>query len=77
MKTVNLPGGVTATIPESATVGDTKDSQERMWRDTELKRTDSMLQPDRPDYQAILDYRQALRDYPQQPDFPNGQRPSM
>lgn len=55
----------------------TKEDIERNWRDSELLRTDSMLRPDRPNYQAILDYRAALRDYPSNIDFPNGARPSL
>lgn len=48
---------------------------ERQWRDSELERTDRFVViPDSPkDYTA---YRQELRDYPNQPDFPNGERPS-
>ncbi len=49
----------------------------RIWRDSELLLTDSMLQSDRPDYQAILAYRQQLRDYPNDPDFPNNPKPKL
>lgn len=52
-------------------------SVERKWRDSELLRTDVMLQADRPDYQNILDYRSLLRDYPNTVDFPNGERPAL
>lgn len=48
---------------------------ERKWQESELLRTDSMLQPDRPNAQAILDYRQELRAYNNHVDFPNGARP--
>jgi hypothetical protein len=54
-----------------------KEGLERFWRDSELSRTDSMLQADRPDYNDIISYRAALREYPQQPDFPNGVRPTL
>ena len=57
--------------PESA------ENTERNWRDSELTETDGLLQVDRPDYQAILGYRVALRDYPSQVDFPDGTRPSL
>lgn len=56
---------------------ETKEVLEREWRDSELLRTDAMLQSDRPDYQEILTYREDLRAYPQQPDFPNGSRPIL
>lgn len=57
----------------------TQDRTEKDWRDTQLAKTDLMLQVDRtnPTYQEILDYRQALKDYPQQPDFPDGIRPEL
>jgi len=55
----------------------TKEDTERSWRDSELSLTDGLLQVDRPDYQAILDYRVALRNYPAQVDFPDGTRPSL
>ena len=45
------------------------DEIEIHWRDSELLRTDSMLQVDRPNYQAILTYRQELRDYPESANF--------
>ena len=48
-----------------------KSELERAWRDDELLRTDSMLQQDRPDYNAILTYRSALRDWPASASFPN------
>lgn len=56
---------------------ESKEDTERGWRDSELAETDGLLQIDRPDYQAILSYRVALRDYPSQPSFPNGTRPSL
>lgn len=51
-----------------------KAKTERQWRDGELERTDKFVViPDSPkDY---LSYRTALRDYPSQQDFPNGERP--
>ena len=51
-----------------------KDGLEREWRDSELLRTDRFVVI--PDYPSdLLTYRAALRDYPSQPDFPNGTRP--
>lgn len=57
-----------------------KPETERYWRDLELSRTDDlMLIPDYPQSEkdALTIYRQALRDYPSQPDFPNGVRPTV
>lgn len=51
--------------------------KERAWRDSELLRTDSMLQDDRPDIEAIKTYRQLLRDYPDSKEFPEGTRPKQ
>lgn len=49
---------------------------ERDWRDSELLRTDRFAAVnDYSDPVGIAAYRQALKDYPQQPDFPNGTRP--
>lgn len=54
----------------------TKEDIEREWRDNELLRTDELVKL--PDYPVdLLPYRATLRDYPQQPDFPNGARPSL
>jgi len=49
---------------------------ERKWRDEQLLLTDKFVViPDSPvDYKV---YREALRNYPQQVDFPNGERPTM
>lgn len=55
----------------------TKEEVERQWRDNELLRTDLMLQPDRPNYQQIIDYRAELRNYPQKEGFPDCDRPAL
>jgi len=48
---------------------------ERQWRNSELLRTDDLVSL--PDYPVeLLSYRSALRDYPAQTDFPNGERPN-
>ncbi len=53
-----------------------KIEEERQWRDVELKNTDWIVPvTDHPQHAAYLAYRQELRDYPSQPDFPNGTRP--
>jgi len=50
--------------------------QEREWRNSELAATDWIVQiPDHPKKLAYTAYRKQLRDYPNQPDFPNGERP--
>ena len=49
---------------------------ERYWRDVELRRTDHIVPlTDHPQHSEYMTYRQELRDYPSQPDFPNGNRP--
>lgn len=51
--------------------------QERQWRDRELKATDWIVSvTDHPQHAAYLVYREELRNYPQQADFPNGERPT-
>ena len=50
--------------------------EEKEWRDYELKATDYIVPLiDHPQHAAYMTYRQELRDYPAQPDFPNGTRP--
>lgn len=54
----------------------TKEDTERQWRDDELSRTDELVKL--PDYPVdLLPYRDALRAYPQQVDFPNNERPTI
>jgi len=49
---------------------------ERSWRDVELASTDFIVPlTDHPKHYEYMMYRQELRDYPSQPDFPNGTRP--
>ena len=51
--------------------------EERQWRDAELKGTDWIVSvTDHPNHASYLVYREELRDYPQQADFPNGDRPT-
>jgi hypothetical protein len=50
--------------------------QERQWRDGELASTDFIVPlVDHPKHSVYMAYRQELRDYPNQADFPNGTRP--
>lgn len=50
--------------------------EERQWRDAELALTDFIVPlTDHPKHAEYMTYRQELRDYPSQPDFPNGTRP--
>ena len=54
----------------------TKDQLEREWRDSELQSNDFIVPlTDHPRHAAYMTYRQELRDYPAQQDFPNGTRP--
>ena len=53
-----------------------KTAEEKWWRDMELQATDYIVPlTDHPQHAAYMTYRQELRDYPSQPDFPNGTRP--
>lgn len=53
-----------------------KTAEEKEWRDMELKASDFIVPlTDHPQQAAYMTYRQELRDYPAQPDFPNGERP--
>ena len=53
-----------------------KTAEEKEWRDYELKSTDYIVPlTDHPQHAAYMTYRQELRDYPAQEDFPNGTRP--
>lgn len=52
-------------------------NEERLWRNSELKGTDWIVSvTDHPQHAAYLVYREELRNYPQQADFPNGDRPT-
>ena len=53
-----------------------KTAEEKEWRDYELKASDFIVPlTDHPKHAAYMTYRQELRDYPAQEDFPNGTRP--
>ena len=53
-----------------------KTAEEKFWRDYELKESDFIVPlTDHPQHAAYMTYRQELRDYPAQEDFPNGTRP--
>ena len=50
----------------------TPEQKARRWRDEELTRTDiAATVSDYPNAEAILTYRQALRDWPATDDFPD------
>lgn len=54
----------------------TKEQLEREWRNGELQATDWIVPIiDYSKHSAYMTYRQELRDYPSQEDFPNGERP--
>ena len=53
-----------------------KTEEEKFWRDYELKASDFIVPlTDHPQHAAYMAYRQELRDYPAQEDFPNSTRP--
>jgi len=53
-----------------------KTAEEKFWRDSELQSSDFIVPlTDHPQHAAYMTYRQELRDYPAQADFPNGTRP--
>ena len=53
-----------------------KTAEEKQWRDLELQASDFIVPlTDHPKHAAYMTYRQELRDYPAQQDFPNGTRP--
>ena len=53
-----------------------KTAEEKQWRDLELQASDFIVPlTDHPRHTAYITYRQELRDYPAQQDFPNGTRP--
>ena len=53
-----------------------KTAEEKQWRDLELQSSDFIVPlTDHPKHAAYMIYRQELRDYPAQEDFPNGTRP--
>lgn len=53
-----------------------KTAEEKQWRDLELQASDFIVPlTDHPQHTAYITYRQELRDYPAQQDFPNGTRP--
>ena len=53
-----------------------KTASEKGWRDSELQASDFIVPlTDHPQHAAYMTFRQELRDYPAQSDFPNGTRP--
>ncbi len=68
MKIINYKNAIDSTL--------SAEYIERKWRGEELTASDWIVPTiDHPKHEAYLVYRQELRDYPQQPDFPNGVRP--
>ena len=71
---IDVNGGLEAKHYKSISTEDI----ERTWRDNELSNSDWMVPlSDHPQHAQYLTYRVELRDYPQQPDFPNGTRPEL
>jgi hypothetical protein len=59
---------------------ETKKMEERMWRNSEINSVSfeiNDLEDRGQDASALRAFRVLLRDYPQQPDFPNGVRPIL
>ncbi len=54
-----------------------KEDTERQWQESELLRTDNWPDDRPPGSAVMLNYRQELRDYNNQADFPNGTRPTI
>tara|TARA_R110000868_G_scaffold9742_4_gene47964 strand:+ start:3824 stop:4195 length:372 start_codon:yes stop_codon:yes gene_type:complete len=53
-----------------------KTAEEKEWRDSELKASDFIIPlTDHPQHSVYIVFRQELRDYPSQLDFPNSTRP--
>lgn len=66
----------TYNAPQEPTQEDIE-NEERQWRNSELKGTDWIVSvTDHPQHASYLVYREELRDYPSQADFPNGDRPT-
>ena len=65
----------TDTFLSDAELLEKKTAEEKEWRDRELKSYDFIVPlTDHPQHSAYMAYRQELRDYPAQQDFPNGTR---
>ena len=80
-ETVNLVDGIWTQQWEVYSLSDNEinivKEQARQWRDSELERTDAYaVLPDYPNKEALLTYRQALRDWPATEDFPET-RPTL
>ena len=59
-------------VDEPTSEDQTTEQQAREWRNSELVRTDSLFGlTDHPDHSKIVDYRNALRDWPSTSDFPD------
>lgn len=56
---------------------DKKKATEREWQESELLRTDNWPSDRPPGTVVMLAYRVELRDYNNQPEFPNGTRPTL
>jgi hypothetical protein len=61
---------------KNSIINNREKNTEKEWRDTELQTSDYIVPlTDHPKHAAYMTYRQELRDYPAQTDFPNGTRP--
>lgn len=78
-ETKNKKGKVTHKIESAGTLyKPTKEDTERLWRDSELKRTiEFVIIPDHPKREVYLAYRVDLFAYDSQDEFPEGTRPTL
>jgi len=61
---------------KNSIINNRAENTEKEWRDLELQATDYIVAvTDHPNHSKYITYRQELRDYPAQLDFPNGERP--
>lgn len=65
------------TVYKIVSLDEIKSTEERQWQESELSRTDNWPTDRPPAEQVMLAYRVALRAYDDQPDFPNGTRPTL
>lgn len=77
MKTIFESATHKMEVPDNAIINDPSIS-ERTWRDSELLRTDNlMLLDDYPQKGTLTTYREKLRHYPEDANFPHGDRPNL
>ena len=77
MKTIKESATHKIEIPDTAFLNPRNEYQEKVWRNSELSRTDTlMLLEDYPNKGVLKVYRTKLRNYPESENFPDGDRPT-